>query len=169
MKLNKNLILVGNMASGKTIIGRLLAKKLYLKFYDSDLIIEKKAKMKIFQIFEKKGETVFRNLEKEIILNLLKKNNTVISFGGGAFLNKIIRKNAQKRGLTIWLKQDPKVLIDRIKKNNRRPIASRLSENELKNLIINRSKFFSKAKYEINCEGMEKNTIVDKIIKELKL
>ena len=73
MKLNKNLILVGNMASGKTIIGRLLAKKLYLKFYDSDLIIEKKAKMKIFQIFEKKGETVFRNLEKEIILNLLKK------------------------------------------------------------------------------------------------
>ena len=169
MKLNKNLILVGNMASGKTIIGRLLAQKLYLKFYDSDLIIEKKAKMKIFQIFEKKGETVFRNLEKEIILNLLKKNNTVISFGGGAFLNKIIRKNAQKRGLTIWLKQDPKVLIDRIKKNNRRPIASRLSENELKNLIINRSKFFSKAKYEINCDGMEKNTIVDKIIKELKL
>ena len=54
MKLNKNLILVGNMAAGKTIIGRLLAKKLNLKFYDTDYIIEKKTKMRIFQIFEKK-------------------------------------------------------------------------------------------------------------------
>ena len=55
MKLNKNLILIGNMAVGKTVIGRLLAKKLNLKFYDSDLIIEKKAKMKkIFEIFEKR-------------------------------------------------------------------------------------------------------------------
>ena len=169
MKLNKNLILIGNMAAGKTVIGQLLAKKLNLKFYDTDYIIEKKVKMKIFQIFEKKGEDAFRNLEKKIILNLLKKNNSVISFGGGAFLNKIIRKNTQKNGLTIWLKQDPKILIDRIKKNNKRPIALNLSHNELRNLMINRSKFYAKAKYEINCENMEKKAIVDKIINELKL
>ena len=169
MKLNKNLILIGNMAAGKTVIGQLLAKKLNLKFYDTDYIIEKKVKMKIFQIFEKKGEAAFRNLEKKIILNLLKKNNSVISFGGGAFLNKIIRKNTQKNGLTIWLKQDPKILIDRIKKNNKRPIALNLSHNELRNLMINRSKFYAKAKYQINCENMEKKAIVDKIINELKL
>ncbi len=169
MKLNKNLILIGNMAAGKTVIGQLLAKKLNLKFYDTDYIVEKKVKMKIFQIFEKKGEAAFRNLEKKIILNLLKKNNSVISFGGGAFLNKIIRKNTQKNGLTIWLKQDPKILIDRIKKNNKRPIALNLSHNELRNLMINRSKFYAKAKYQINCENMEKKAIVDKIINELKL
>ena len=169
MKLNKNLILIGNMAAGKTVIGQLLAKKLNLKFYDTDYIVEKKVKMKIFQIFEKKGEAAFRNLEKKIILNLLKKNNSVISFGGGAFLNRIIRKNTQKNGLTIWLKQDPKILIDRIKKNNKRPIALNLSHNELRNLMINRSKFYAKAKYQINCENMEKKAIVDKIINELKL
>ena len=169
MKLNKNLILVGNMAAGKTIIGRLLAKKLNLKFYDTDYIIEKKTKMRIFQIFEKKGEIAFRNLEKKIILSLLKKNNSVISFGGGAFLNKIVRKNAQRNALTIWLKQDPKILIDRIKKNNKRPIASNLSHNELRNLITSRSKLYAKAKYKINCENMEKMAIVNKIIKELKL
>ena len=169
MKFNKNLILIGNMAAGKTIIGQLLAKKLNLKFYDTDHIIEKKTKMKIFQIFEKKGEASFRSLEKKIILSLLKKNSSVISFGGGAFLNKIIRKNAQKNGLTIWLKQDPKILIERIKKNNKRPIASNLSHNQLRNLIINRSKFYEKAKYEINCENMEKKMVVSQIIKKLKL
>ena len=169
MESNKNLILIGNMAVGKSTIGRLLAKKLNLKFYDSDYIIEKKTKMKIFEFFEKKGETSFRNLEKKIILNLLKKNNSVISFGGGAFINKTIRKISEKKGLTIWLKTKPKILIDRIKKNNKRPIASNLSNNQLKKLFNSRSKIYSKAKYEIKCEGMIKNEIVNKIIQELSL
>ena len=67
MNLNKNLILIGMMASGKSTIGRLLAKRLGLKFFDVDFIIEKKAKMKIFQMFEKKEEAKFRDLEKKII------------------------------------------------------------------------------------------------------
>ena len=91
MKLNKNLILIGNMASGKSTIGQLLAKKLNLKFFDTDFIVEKKAKMKIFEIFEKKGESAFRDLEREITLNLLNKNNCIISLGGGAFINETIR------------------------------------------------------------------------------
>ena len=170
MKLNKNLILVGMMASGKSTIGRLLAKKLNLKFFDTDFIIEKKTKMKIFEIFEKKGEAVFRNLEKKITLNLINKNNCVISFGGGAFINEIIRNAAQKKNTTIWLDWDSETLIDRIKKNNnKRPVASNLSNNELKDLLINRSKIYSKAKYKLNCENMGKAEIVDSIIQMLKL
>ena len=96
MKLNKNLILIGMMASGKSTIGRLLAKKLNLKFFDTDFIIEKKAKMKIIEIFQKKGEPYFRNLEKKITLSLLNKNNCVISLGGGAFINEAVRKVSQK-------------------------------------------------------------------------
>ena len=157
------------MASGKSTIGRLLAKKLNLKFYDSDFIIERKAKMKIFEIFEKKGESEFRKLEKKITLSLLKKNNCVISLGGGAFINEVIRNVAQKKGMTIWLNWKSSTIIDRIKKNNRRPIAYNLSDNALNDLIINRSKFYSKAKYEINCEDIKKNTIVNTIIKKLKL
>ena len=169
MKLNKNLILIGMMASGKSTIGRLLAKKLNVKFFDTDFIIEKKTKMKILQIFERKGETVFRNLEKKITLNLLNKKSCVISIGGGAFLNETIRKEAQKKGLTIWLNCKSKTIIDRIKKNNKRPVASNLSDNEIKDLLIKRSKFYSKAKYEIDCENMEKAQIVNKIIQILKL
>ena len=170
MKLNKNLILIGMMASGKSTIGRLLAKRLDLNFFDTDFIIEKKAKMKIFQMFEKKEEAKFRDLEKKIILNLLNKKQCVISFGGGAFLNQTIRKIANKKSTTIWLNWESKTLINRIKKSkNKRPIALNLNDNELKNLLISRSKIYSKAKYKIDCENMDKTEIVNKIIEIIKL
>ena len=157
------------MASGKSTIGRLLAKKLNLKFFDTDFIIEKKTKMKIVEIFQKKGEPYFRNLEKKITLNLLNKNNCVISLGGGAFINEVVRKVSQKDNATIWLNWNLKTLIDRIKKNNKRPVASNLSNNELKDLLIYRSKIYSKANYKIDCENMQKKEIVNKIIQLLRL
>ncbi len=169
MKLKKNLILIGNMASGKSTIGRLLAKKLNLKFFDSDFIIEKKEKMKVFQIFEKKGEAAFRNIEKKISLSLINNKNCIISLGGGAFINKAIRKAAQKNSIIVWLKQNPKKLIDRIRKNNKRPIAFKLNDAELRDLFIARSKIYSKAKYEINCNDKEKNEIVREILKMLTI
>jgi shikimate kinase len=169
MKLNKNLILIGMMASGKSTIGNLLAKKLNLKFFDTDFIIEKKTNMKIFEIFERKGEATFRNLEKKVALSLLNKKSCIISLGGGAFLNKKIRETAEKKGVTIWLKCKSKTIINRIKKNNKRPLALNLSDNEIKDLLINRSKIYSKAKYEIDCENMEKAQIVNKITQILKL
>ena len=168
MKLNKNLILIGFMGVGKSSLGRLLAKKLNLKFFDTDFILEKKTKMKVFEIFNKKGEPYFRNLEKKVVLNLLNKKNSVISLGGGAF-NEKIRKVAQKNCVTIWLNWSAKTLIDRIKKNNKRPVASNLSNNQLKDLLINRSKIYSKANYKIECENMEKTEIIDKIVHSLKL
>ena len=73
----------------------------------------------------------------------------------------------QKKGISIWLNWSSKTLIARIRKNNKRPLATNLSNNQLKDLIINRSKFYSKAKYKIECENMEKIEIVDKIIEKL--
>ena len=170
MEMNKNLILIGMMASGKSTIGRLLAKKLSKKFFDTDFIIEKKLGMKIAQIFKKKGEFKFRELERKIILKLLKKKGCIISFGGGAFLNKTIRKVANEKGITVWLNWNSKTLIDRInKKKNKRPIASNLPNSKLKDLMLVRSKFYSKAKYKIECENMEKNEVVNKIINEISL
>ena len=75
--------------------------------------------MKIAEIFEKKGEDEFRNLEKEITLKFLNKTNCIISLGGGAFVNKIINNEAQKKGIIFWLNWKSKTLIDRIKKNKR--------------------------------------------------
>ena len=97
------------------------------------------------------------------------KKNYILSLGGGAFLNNKIRQFAQKKGETFYLNWDSKTLINRIKKNNKRPLASNLSNNELKELIINRSKIYLEAKHIINCENMKKTEIINKIIKNLKI
>ena len=163
MKSKKNLILIGMMGSGKSTIGRLLAQKLNLSFLDIDFLIEKKVKMKIAEIFENKGEEIFRKLEKEFTLKFLNKANCIISLGGGAFIDETIKKEAQKKGITIWLNWDSQTLINRIKNNKKRPVAINLNDNELKNLILSRSKIYSKAKYKIDCENMNKIEIVEKI------
>ena len=80
-------------------------------------------------------------------------------------MNKRIRDATKKHGVTIWLNWSSKTLIDRIrKKNSKRPVASKLSDIELKELLISRSKIYSKAKYKIECENMVKSEIVNKII-----
>ena len=151
------------MGSGKSTIGRLLAKKLNLRFFDIDFLIENKTDMKIAEIFEKKGEAEFRNLEKEITLKFLNKTNCIISLGGGAFINEIIKKKVKKKGIAIWLSWNSQTLINRIRKNKKRPIALNLDDNGLKDLINSRSKIYSKANYKINCENMNKIEIVKKI------
>ena len=163
MKSNKNLILIGMMGSGKSTIGRLLAQKLNLRLLDIDFLIEKKTKMKISEIFVNKGEETFRKLEKEITLKFLNKTKSIISLGGGAFIDETIQKEVQKKGITIWLNWNSQTLIDRIKKNEKRPVVINLNDNELKNLILSRSKIYSKAKYKIDCENMNKIEIVKKI------
>ncbi len=151
------------MGSGKSTIGRFLAQKLNLRFFDIDFLIENKTDMKIDEIFEKKGEDAFRNLEKEITLKFLNKTNCIISLGGGAFINEIIQKKVKKKGIAIWLSWNSQTLINRIRKNKKRPIALNLDDNELKDLINSRSKIYSKANYKINCENMNKIEIVKKI------
>jgi shikimate kinase len=163
MKSNKNLILIGMMGSGKSTVGRVLAQKLNLKFFDIDFLIEKKTNMKISEIFAKKGEDEFRNLEKAITLKFLNKTNCVISLGGGAFINEIIKKKVKKKGITVWLNWNSQTLINRIRKNKKRPIALNLDNNELKDLINSRSKIYAEANYKINCENMNTIGIVKKI------
>jgi len=156
------------MGAGKTTIGSLLAKKLNLSFFDIDRIIEKKKGMKISEIFKKSGEIEFRKLEKKTTLKLLNKTG-VISLGGGAFINEDIRKEVQKKGTSVWLRWSEKTLIDRISKNKKRPIAFNLNDNELKDLIVSRSKVYSKVDYKIDCEDMSKTQIVDKIVKIINI
>ena len=106
MKINNNLILIGMMAAVKSTIGRLLAKKLNLRFIDIDNYIEFISKMKIAEIFKQKGEKFFRLEEEKEVLKYLKKTNCVISLGGGAFMNRTIRNNIIKNAVSIWLDSD---------------------------------------------------------------
>ena len=86
MDLNKNIVLIGMMGSGKSTIGYLLSKNINFNFLDVDKHIEKETNLKIHDIFQKKGENYFRDIEEKITLKLLKSKGKVIALGGGGFL-----------------------------------------------------------------------------------
>ena len=161
----KNLVLLGMMGVGKTAVGKLLAKKLNLQFFDIDQIIEKESKLKIKEIFEQKGEKYFREKEEIISLNYLKKTNCVISLGGGAFINKNIRQKVMMKSKSFWLTTSTLILKSRLKLNNKRPLINNIGISNIDNLINERNKFYSLANHKIDCEKLTLNEISNIIIK----
>ena len=164
MKIKENLVFLGMMGSGKSSIGSLTAKRLKLNFIDIDKEIEKELGTSIKKIFKTKGENYFRRFEEKITLKKLKLNSVVISLGGGAFINKNIRKEVLKDNLSFWLNWDENILLGRIKNSKKRPLAFYATDNELIDLIQKRSNIYSKALYEIKCDNLSKSEIVKKIL-----
>ena len=167
MKSKENLVFLGMMGAGKSSIGSLVAKKLKVKFIDVDLEIEKKLGKSIKEIFEINGEEFFRKIEEKITLEILKLESSIISLGGGAFMNKNIRTEVLKNHLSFWLNWEHKILLERMKKSKKRPIVTNATNNELIDLIKKRSNIYSKALYEIKCDNLSKDEIVDKVLKNL--
>tara|TARA_Y100000590_G_scaffold403349_1_gene489960 strand:- start:6505 stop:7014 length:510 start_codon:yes stop_codon:yes gene_type:complete len=161
----KNLVLLGMMAVGKTTIAKIVAQKLNLKFIDTDSKIVEKNSMSISEIFKKKGENFFRKEEEKEVLSTLKKSNSVIAVGGGAFVNKTIRENVLKDAISIWLDADIETLDSRIKHNYKRPLLKK--ENnllKLKEIYEDRKKIYGLADHKIECDNLDKQEIVEKII-----
>ena len=154
------------MGVGKSTVGKKLAKKLKLKFIDIDKIIEKKEKRTIKEIFEDKGEGYFRKIEKKISLEELKKNNSVIALGGGAFMDTSIRKEAKNSSVSFWLDLNLKSLFIRLKNVKKRPLLNQDNLEESVNKIYSeRKKIYNKSDFKIKCSSMNINQVVNKIIK----
>ena len=153
------------MGVGKSTIGKLLAKKLLLKFIDVDKLIEKNQGKSIKRIFEDDGELFFREIEEKITLKILKNKRAVIALGGGAFMNSEIRLEILKSCTSIWLKVNLKKLIRRYKKNDRRPLLNKKkTDSEVKRIYALRKKNYRLANFKINCDNMSKSQIVEKIL-----
>ena len=163
--MNKNLVLLGMMAVGKTTLGKIVAKKQGLEFIDIDANIEVKCSMKISEIFKKKGEKFFRINEEKEVLNSLKKKNCVIALGGGAFINKIIRNNVLGNAISIWLDIDLITLNKRIKWNKNRPLLNKENnEKKISKLYSERKNIYKMANHKIVCNKLSKESIARKII-----
>ena len=110
------------MGAGKTSIGKLLAKRLKLKFYDSDKVIEKRTGVKIIVIFDIEGEKGFRNREEIVINEITKGSGQVIATGGGVVLSEKNRQILRNRGLVIYLKAKIEDLTNRVLLDKNRPL-----------------------------------------------
>ena len=169
MNSNKNLIFLGMMGSGKSSIVNLVSKKLNLQFVDIDNLIEENTGMSISKIFEEKSEAYFRNIEEKITLKCLKKIKNVISLGGGGFINTKIRKEILINHFSFFLNWDDSILIGRIKDSKKRPLVFNSTDQEIREIIKDRSRVYSKAQFKINCNKLTKTEIVKKIIKIYEL
>jgi shikimate kinase len=110
-----NLVLVGFSCSGKTTIGRNLARRLRLRFVDTDRYIEDLAGRTIPDIFRQDGESTFRELERDAILDLCAERRQVLSTGGGAFVDAANRETLREGNLVIHLQVRPETVVDRLR------------------------------------------------------
>ena len=118
----RSIVFVGLMGAGKTAIGRKVATMLSLPFVDSDQEIESVSRMTGPELFERYGETEFRALEQRVILRLLENGPQVLSTGGGAFMNAQTREAIAAHGVSVWLKAELDLLMDRVSKKQNRPL-----------------------------------------------
>ena len=118
----RSIVLVGLMGAGKSNIGRRLAARLGLPFFDSDPEIEAAAGETIEEIFANRGERVFREGERRVIARLLAQPVHVLATGGGAFMDPMTRALIARRGVSLWLRADLEVLVARVSRRSNRPL-----------------------------------------------
>lgn len=161
--MKSNLVLIGFMGSGKSTVGKLLAKVLEMNFIDTDLEIEKEQGKTVQNIFSEFGEEYFRNLEKEMCKKLSKVNNTVISTGGGVILNKENIDNLKEDAVVFFLDVHKKTLYNRLISSKGRPLLQGDELWEKINKVLgeridryrNYADFVVKVMYEVPYETME--------------
>ena len=122
LPLERSIVLVGLMGSGKSAIGRRLAARIGMKFVDADSEIEEAAGLSINDIFEVHGEQAFRDGERRVIARLLSKPAHVLATGGGAYMDSETRARIKKQAISVWLRADFDVLLRRISRRNNRPL-----------------------------------------------
>ena len=114
--------LIGLPGSGKSTVGRQLARRLQLPFLDSDHVIEERLGCSIRQFFEREGEDSFREVESKVIDELTLSPDAVLSTGGGAVLRPLNRRNLRERGQVVYLKSSPEELFRRLRHDRNRPL-----------------------------------------------
>src|SRR5438270_10445142 len=142
----RTIVLVGLMGAGKTKIGRRLAARLNLPFFDSDNEIEAAAGETIEEIFRNRGEAAFRDGERRVIARLLGRPLHVLATGGGAFMDPATRAAIARRGVSVWLRADLGVLLARVLRRGNRPLLqARDPRDVLAELIERRHPVYAEA------------------------
>ncbi len=165
---DRNLIFVGLMGAGKSVIGRLVAQALGIPFVDTDAEIESVSRMTIAELFSQYGETEFRALETRVVERLLKQGPRVVSTGGGAFINEATRAQIKQGGLSIWLNADLDTLWDRVNRRDHRPLLKTENPRQtLENLMIQRYPIYAEADLTVMSVNIRKDLMANEVLQAI--
>jgi len=165
----KNVVLFGFMGTGKTVVGKEVARKLGMKFVDMDDIIEEKEDSSISEIFAEKGEKRFREVESEVARSLSLTEGLVIATGGGVVLDRKNVDALQLSGAGICLTASPEVTYERVKNESHRPLL--MTDNPLqriRSLLRYRAPFYARVKYQIDTSDLPAESVVENILDIVK-
>ncbi len=166
----KNIVLVGFMGTGKTVVGKRVARKLKMKYVSTDDIIEAKEKRTITDIFAKDKEPYFRKVEKEAVKYASSMDNVVIAAGGGVVIDNENVENLKKNGVLICLNATPEEILERTKNYAHRPLLNIPDPlGKIKELLQKRTPYYKRADYQVDTSGKSLDEIVSEIVSRLSL
>jgi shikimate kinase len=165
----RSIVLVGLMGAGKTSIGRRLAARLHLPFVDADDEIERAAGCSIPEIFERYGESAFRDGERRVIARLLHKAPHVLSTGGGAFMDPGTRALIAEQGTSVWLRAELELLVARTARRDNRPLLKQGNPREvLQRLMETRHPVYAEANITVDSDDRPPDETVERVVSALQ-
>lgn len=169
LTLPRPVVLVGLMGAGKSTVGRRLAKVLGLEFHDSDQEIVEAAGCSIADIFEFYGEASFRDIERKIITNLLGKEPLIMATGGGAFMQPELRQMIQEHAISVWLRAEIDVLVDRVSRKSTRPLLEKGDKRVImEKLMAERYPVYEQAHIVVDSGNGPHELVVEGIVDKLE-
>lgn len=170
--IRRSLFLCGMMGTGKSLIGKHIARKLNVPFTDLDALIEFETGKTIPQIFEENGEHTFREIEKNTLIKYVNHSKGVLALGGGTLQNQQLVNLIKNSGILIFIDTPKEILLNRLKKSRRRPMIKGLNMDELNTLIEKlleaRTPFYNQANLIVSGASKIYEITTELIIKELK-
>lgn len=172
-QITQPVFLCGMMGSGKSSVGPILAKMMNASFEDLDNLIEEQEAMNIPDIFTSKGESYFRQLEQNQLLNYLKRSTGVLALGGGSLQNQDITNQVKRSGYLVFLDVPVQILVNRLSSATNRPMISKKKGGELQHriqrLLDQRKPLYSQAHITIKTGTLTPNEIAQSILTKLTL
>ncbi|MEO1039804.1 MAG: shikimate kinase [Pseudomonadota bacterium] len=169
-RLDRSIVLVGLMGAGKTTIGRRLARRLDLPFFDADEEIEAAAGRTVSEIFSDFGEAAFRDGERKVIARLLSEGpRKVLALGGGAFMSEETRALVKGQALSIWLRAELETLMDRVSRRNTRPLLKTEDPRAvMADLMARRAPVYGEADLIVDVDGATHETTAARLLDALR-
>ena len=164
-----NIVLTGFMGTGKSKIGKRLAKRLGMSYLDTDELIEEREKDSVPAIFKKKGEEYFRRLETKVVKEVALLDNYVISTGGGVVLREGNIRLLKKNAFIVCLFASPEVILKRTEGNDNRPLLGVNNQKKrIEELLALRKPYYEKADFSVDTSALDSEGVVEEIIEFLE-